>query len=86
MLEVFVFSGENNSARFDERLEQLIAQVTATIDVSMYSLTHNELTKALVAVHQKEGVAVQVITDHTLMHSKDSTVLQLLAVGIPLWV
>lgn len=67
-------------------MKELVAECSESIDVSMYSLTHDGLTQELIDHHKRGGVVIRVVVDHTQMHVKGSTARKLLQAGIALWV
>jgi phosphatidylserine/phosphatidylglycerophosphate/cardiolipin synthase-like enzyme len=55
---------------------------TKTIDIAVFSISHDDIVRALIAKH-KAGVKVRVITDDQTMSNKGSDIQQMADEGIP---
>ena len=52
------------------------------MDIAVYSITHPDITNALIAAH-KRGAAIRIVTDRTQAKGKGSLVTKIKAAGIP---
>lgn len=66
-----------------ERLLQLLNGTHKSLDVCVFTITHNKLADAIVAAHGR-GVVVRVLTDNDKAHDRGSDVGRMLRAGVPL--
>lgn len=53
-----------------------------TMDIAVYSITHPDITNALIAAH-KRGATIRIVTDRTQAKGKGSLVTKIKSAGIP---
>ncbi|MBH24570.1 MAG: endonuclease [Myxococcales bacterium] len=64
------------------RLVQYIAGARSSLDICVFTITHNTLRDAILDAH-KRGVAVRIISDDDKAHDRGSDVIDLARAGVP---
>jgi phosphatidylserine/phosphatidylglycerophosphate/cardiolipin synthase-like enzyme len=66
----------------DQKLINFLNTANESMDIAIYSLTHAQITHAIVAAHDR-GVLIRVVVDTTQSKSSSSKVPELIKAGIP---